>query len=722
MFRRCKTAAEVTVMLENMPKSIFDCYAGMLSNIPEEYIFEARNVFQWLAFAKRSLFLEEVAEAAVYNPDENDWLHSDFRVLHLYEIDDICSGLITINPTRELGTEREQVGFIHPTVKEFLLSSETRSPKAEKFSISEMDSQKLICRANFDCLLFSTQPNSSLDRRPVQCPLLQYATEYWFEHVNAVRSKGAIPAETVKLAIALFDTKRNESILKGIDTSLATDPEGPQAVNQEMNQDRGFPPPLYYASLLGIAELVPPLLARNESEFAGGCCGSPIQAAAYGGNPEIVREMIQWCSNINFESGKYGSALQAAIHSGHDSIVQMLLDSGTDPNAGSGLYGNPLQAAAVRGNADHVQTLIEYRADIDAKGGEYGTALIAAAQGSHTRVVKILLENGADVNQSDTRGKVNALYAAASSGHSEVVKLLLDRGADPNLEGGEYGSALEVAAGRGHTDIVEMLVRNGAHVHSKVSSGPRGTESALHLAVQGGHEGVLALLLRRSSLDANSKDKDGLSPLMKAASCGHDKIVQMLLDKGVDTKTRDTKGATALQIAADEGHEAVVQLLSELGPEMYDISRAGKTALEEVEQRLEQVSKASKRMSNPTMKLEIPKIVEPILQMQELEQSESFKATTHEEELEPLQHESPRRRRLSPRPLWSGDAGGDLEGSSGLLPPIFDRPALRAPPTPHDGHPEDNVAENAFHPLAGPASLGDDTRGESLQWWRRHID
>ena len=67
------------------------------------------------------------------------------------------------------------------------------------------------------------------------------------------------------------------------------------------------------------------------------------------------------------------------------------------------------------------------------------------------------------------------------------------------------------------------------------------------------------------------------------------------------------------------------------------------------------------------------------------------------------------------------------------MPPlIFGRPAFQSLPILHDGHPEDNGAENAFHPrpnphhglerpfghsLRGPASLGDDTIGESL--WRR---
>ena len=52
-----------------------------------------------------------------------------------------------------------------------------------------------------------------------------------------------MPAEAVHLAITIFDPERNESILKRICTSSATELEAPEAVHQELRQNRGFPPP-----------------------------------------------------------------------------------------------------------------------------------------------------------------------------------------------------------------------------------------------------------------------------------------------------------------------------------------------------------------------------------------------------------------------------------------------------------------------------------------------
>lgn len=77
-------------------------------------------------------------------------------------------------------------------------------------------------------------------------------------------------------------------------------------------------------------------------------------------------------------------------------------------------------------------------------------------------------------------------------------------------------------------------------------------------------------------------------------------------------------------------------------------------------------------------------------------------ATTREEEMleHPLQPESPRRRRISQTTFWLGDVGSDTEGSSGCALQIFDRPAVQSPPL-NDGHPEDHVADDRFHPRPG---------------------
>jgi ankyrin repeat protein len=46
-----------------------------------------------------------------------------------------------------------------------------------------------------------------------------------------------------------------------------------------------------------------------------------------------------------------------------------------------------------------------------------------------------------------------------------IVKLLVEKGADVNMQGGQYGNALQAASSRGHEAIVMLLVEKGASPH-----------------------------------------------------------------------------------------------------------------------------------------------------------------------------------------------------------------------------------------------------------------
>jgi ankyrin repeat protein len=59
------------------------------------------------------------------------------------------------------------------------------------------------------------------------------------------------------------------------------------------------------------------------------------------------------------------------------------------------------------------------------------------------------------------------------------------------------------------------------------------------------------LLLRRESIELNSKDSDGQTPLLLAAKMGHDDIVELLVERhGIELNSQDNGGRTALSWAA----------------------------------------------------------------------------------------------------------------------------------------------------------------------------
>ncbi|PON28927.1 hypothetical protein TGAM01_v202035 [Trichoderma gamsii] len=64
----------------------------------------------------------------------------------------------------------------------------------------------------------------------------------------------------------------------------------------------------------------------------GGRFGSALQAAAFSGQAESVKLLLEKNANVNAAGGKYGSALNAAIVSGHWNIVEILLQAGATPD------------------------------------------------------------------------------------------------------------------------------------------------------------------------------------------------------------------------------------------------------------------------------------------------------------------------------------------------------------------------------------------------------
>ncbi|KAJ4341921.1 hypothetical protein N0V95_007106 [Ascochyta clinopodiicola] len=51
-------------------------------------------------------------------------------------------------------------------------------------------------------------------------------------------------------------------------------------------------------------------------------------------------------------------------------------------------------------------------------------------------------------------------------GHYQIVGTLLDKGADVNVQGGDYGNALQTASERGHEQVVKLLLNKGAQVNA----------------------------------------------------------------------------------------------------------------------------------------------------------------------------------------------------------------------------------------------------------------
>ncbi len=133
-----------------------------------------------------------------------------------------------------------------------------------------------------------------------------------------------------------------------------------------------------------------------------------------------------------------------------------------------------------------------------------------------------------------------SLSRAARDGDMISVKALIRRGVDPNgveFDGSnaasylahDYDRPLQAAAEHGHADIAAFLLERGAKPDWCCCS----CVTALHLAILGGHEKVVAALLEGDA-DASLPFEDGRSCLEVATDLGHDSIAALLVGNADD--------------------------------------------------------------------------------------------------------------------------------------------------------------------------------------------
>lgn len=107
--------------------------------------------------------------------------------------------------------------------------------------------------------------------------------------------------------------------------------------------------------------------------------------------------------------------------------------------------------------------------------------------------------------------------------------------------------------------IAELLDR-GADLEARLPSG----STALHLAAQAGHMGMVDLLLDRGA-DIEGANSAGSTPLHRAAWAGRAQAVMRLVDRGARVDPTDTQGRTPLRVAVEHREWSTVRFLIALG-------------------------------------------------------------------------------------------------------------------------------------------------------------
>ncbi|KAF5327933.1 hypothetical protein D9758_018989 [Tetrapyrgos nigripes] len=548
---------DIREALQSLPSTLEETYAKLLEQSKSKA--HVKKLLQWLIYAFRALRIEEVEDILAVNLNKETYSIGNKLPNLETQLHKLISSTLVVVTKIEKGSwnTSTEVQLAHPSVKEYLLSEAVIQSASGYFQMNSALAHEVIGQTCIVYLLCCGKVVIDVEK----FALASYAAQYWFLHFNQTEESQAILNLSIRLLNITEPTYQHWLTLYTPDTlNKKPDPEY-------------IPQPLYYASFLGLKNVVLYMLEHNDVKNTlgyleivraliengddvsaqGEYYGNALQAASYAGHLEVVKVLLEKRADFNVHSGYYGNALQAASHGGQLDLVKVLLENRADANAQGGSYGNAIQAASDRGHLEVVKVLLENRADVNAQGGLYGNALQAASLGGHLEVIKVLLERRAAVNaQGGVYG--NSLQAASYGGHLEVVKVLLDNSADVNAQGGYYGNALQAASNGGHLEVVKILLESKADTNAQ--GGYYG--SALQAASNGGYLEVVKVLFE-SKADVNEQRKYYGNVLQAASTFGHLWTVSALLENGHDVNAQGGYYGNPLQAASTFGHLEIVR-------------------------------------------------------------------------------------------------------------------------------------------------------------------
>ncbi|MFH1643757.1 MAG: ankyrin repeat domain-containing protein [bacterium] len=231
-----------------------------------------------------------------------------------------------------------------------------------------------------------------------------------------------------------------------------------------------------------------------------------LEDAAIKGDIEEIKRLLKsrWIDVNNTEDDNNYTPLHKAAFGGNIDVVKLLIDSGANIHAETYDGKTPLWEAVLNNNYEIANYLIEKGADVNAQGNPEGrhfdmfelnslsTPLHIASINGYLDIAQLLIKNGATINIKNRYGNT-PLHYAAQNGKFDIAKLLIGNSADINALNNKKKTPLDMASDgasnfenfykdsdfkrkdqlilkglNNYKDVSDFLVKNGAISNIKV--------------------------------------------------------------------------------------------------------------------------------------------------------------------------------------------------------------------------------------------------------------
>ncbi len=234
----------------------------------------------------------------------------------------------------------------------------------------------------------------------------------------------------------------------------------------------------------GVAIGVVPLLLARGAAVLPADLGAALLAAVRDGRHDWLKALLDQGTpsagkgvgrGTGVAAGPLGAAaLLAAAWRGDVESVRLLLDYGAAAEARPDTEESPLRNAAGKGHPEVVRLLLARGAAVEARDRDGRTALMIAVAQGQAAAAGALLDHGADVDARVTvapganrrdwaHAGWTALMFAVKRGDATLVKALLARGAAVDVKAADHATtALSLASAQSSRSIADLLRQAGA--------------------------------------------------------------------------------------------------------------------------------------------------------------------------------------------------------------------------------------------------------------------